>query len=112
MTQSSNHDLLDPHAMAGMLDVSLTALARLAGVSRATIARTPLGSRGYEALQPISTILRQATEMTGSEREAGIWFRDRPIASMGSRTAMEHVAAGDADTVLLHLEDVRNGVYA
>lgn len=50
--------------------------------------------------------------MTGSERKAGIWFRDQPISSMGTRTAMEHVAAGSADIVLLHLEDVRNGVYA
>ena len=112
MAQSSDHDLLDPHAIAEMLGLSLTALARLVCVSRATIVRTPLGPRGHEALQPISRILTQATEMTGSEREAGIWFRYQPIASMGTRTAMEHVSAGNADTVLLHLEDVRNGVYA
>ena len=112
MAQSSDHNLLDPHAIAEMLGLSLTALARLVCVSRATIVRTPLGPRGHEALQPISRILTQATEMTGSEREAGIWFRYQPIASMGTRTAMEHVAAGNADTVLLHLEDVRNGVYA
>ena len=112
MTRSSDHDLLDPHRIAAMLGVSLTALAKLAGVSRATIVRTPLGPRGREALEPISRILTQATDMTGSEREAGIWFRYHPIASMGTRTAMEHVAAGNAETVLLHLEDVRNGVYA
>lgn len=103
---------IDPTAIARMLAVSLSELAKLVGVSRNTLAAKPLGSKATEALKPLVSILSLATEATGSERRAMIWFTFNPILSLGTKTAMEHVQDGHADWVIAHIEDVLNGVYA
>lgn len=103
---------IDPAAIANMLSISLSELASLVGVSRNTLAARPLGAKATEALTPLVRILSLATEATGSERRAMIWFKFNPIISLGTKTAIEHVADGHSDWVLAHIEDVLNGVYA
>ena len=103
---------IDPRKVAGMLDISVNELARLLQVSRNTLAAKPVGARANSALTPLLKILTLAAQMTGSESRAKIWFKFNPIISLGTKTAMEHVAEGHADDVLAHMEDVLNGVYA
>ena len=103
---------IDPVALADTMGVSLGELAKLAQVSRNTLAARPLKSRGIEALRPIVKILSLAANAAGSEPRAIIWFKFNPIISLGTKTAMEHVADGNADWVLAHIEDVLNGVYS
>ena len=101
-----------PAAIAETLKISLGELARLVGVSRNTLAAKPLGSKARDALEPVLHILSVASEMTGSEAKAAFWFRYNPILSMGTRTAMEHVADGRSEQVMLHLRSVAQGGYA
>lgn len=103
---------IDAQALARKLSLPLQGLARLAGVSRNTIAAKPLGAKAKAALAPIIQILAAATEMAGSEEQAIIWFKYQPILAMGTKTAEQHVKDGHADIVLMHLESILNGVYA
>ena len=77
---------IDPVALADTLGVSLGELARLAQVSRNTLAARPLKSRGIEALGPIVKILSLATDAAGSEPRAVIWFKFNPIMSTKPET--------------------------
>lgn len=112
MNDRTGHADFDPRKIANMLDLSLAELARLVGVSRSALSRVPLGTNTMARLTPLGQILEQASGMSGNATGAMIWFKYRPIISMGTKTAMEHVADGHAAFVLQHLEAVRNGVYA
>ena len=103
---------INPRKIADVLGITLAELARLVGVSRNTLNATTPGPRATTALTPLLKILAMASEMSGSEQRAVAWFKFNPILSMGSKTPMEHVQHGNAETVLIHLEDVLNGVYA
>lgn len=103
---------LDPRALAEQLDISLSQLAELIGLSRNTLAAEPLGKKGKEALLPLVRLLTHASQIAGSLDRAIIWFKYTPIVSMGTKTAMEHVRDGNIAWVHRHLENVYNGVYA
>jgi len=103
---------LDPRALAEQLDISLSQLAELIGLSRNTLAAEPLGKKGKEALLPLVRLLTHASQIAGSLDRAIIWFKYTPIVSMGTKTAMEHVRDGNIAWVHGHLENVYNGVYA
>ena len=90
-----------------MLGLSRTGLARMIGVSPKSLARHPLGRVARSRLEPVLTILTEATAILGSPRDAVIWFRYAPILALGSGTAMEHIADSNAESVLRHLSDVR-----
>lgn len=100
-------DDLEPDRIAAMLGLSRTGLARLVGVSPITLIRPPLGRVGRFRLEPLLNILSEASAILGSPRDAVIWFRYAPILALGSRTAMDHVADSNAESVLRHLSDVR-----
>lgn len=103
---------LNPRALAEQLDISLSQLAELIGLSRNTLAAEPLGKKGKEALLPLVRLLTHASQIAGSLDRAIIWFKYTPIVSMGTKTAMEHVRDGNIAWVHGHLENVYNGVYA
>lgn len=96
-----------PDRIAAVLGLSRTGLARLIGIGSKSLIRHPLGPVGRSRLEPLLTILTEATAILGSPRDAVIWFRYAPIFALGSRTAMEHVADSNAGSVLRHLSDVR-----
>lgn len=107
-----NDGQIDPAAIAHALDIPLSELAGMIGVSRNTLTARPLGSKATKALKPLIKILSLATEASGSETRAVIWFKFTPIIPLGTKTAQEHVADGHAGWVLQHIENVLNGVYA
>ncbi|KPQ34071.1 MAG: hypothetical protein HLUCCX21_01545 (plasmid) [Porphyrobacter sp. HL-46] len=103
---------LNPRTLAEQLDIPLSQLAELIGLSRNTLAAEPLGKKGKEALLPLVRLLTHASQIAGSLDRAIIWFKYTPIVSMGTKTAMEHVRDGNIAWVHGHLENVYNGVYA
>jgi hypothetical protein len=103
---------LSAKRVAGLLGVTLTELAALAGVARNTLtAKT--GARKVDiALSPLVRILAMAAEMAGDEQRAAIWFKHQPIPGWAGKTSYDLVRERKADKVLAYLEAVRSGVYA
>jgi transcriptional regulator with XRE-family HTH domain len=103
---------LSPQRVSERLGVTLTELAKLAGVSRNTLTGRASARRVDGALSPLVRILASASEMSGDERRAAIWFKHQPIPGWGGKTAQDLVRQGDAKKVLEYLEAARSGVYA
>ncbi|MBL8583183.1 MAG: DUF2384 domain-containing protein [Rhizobiaceae bacterium] len=103
---------LSPQLIAERLGVTLTELAKLARVSRNTLTGKASARRVDAALSPVVRILASASEMSGDEARAAIWFKHQPIPGWGGKTAQDLVRQGDAEKVLEYLEAVRSGVYA
>ena len=97
---------------AGLLGVTLSELAALAGVARNTLTAKTGARRVDVALSPIVRILALAAEMAGDDPRAAIWFKHQPIPGWAGKTAYELVRERKADKVLAYLEAVRSGVYA
>lgn len=103
---------LSPQRVAEQLGVTLTELAKLAGVARNTLTGKTSARRVDAALSPLVRILAMASEMTGDQRRAAIWFKHQPIPGWAGKTAHDLVREGEAGKVLAYLEAVRSGVYA
>jgi hypothetical protein len=110
--RDGNTSYLSARRVAGLLGVTLTELAALAGIARNTLtART--GARKVDiALSPIVRVLATASEMAGDDQRAAIWFKHQPIPGWAGKTAYDLVRERKADKVLAYLEAVRSGVYA
>lgn len=71
-----------------------------------------LGSPAIQAkLGEIARIISRATDLTGDEDRAILWFKHQPIPGFG-KTAEELVEAGQARAVLDDLERMAAGVYS
>jgi hypothetical protein len=58
-------------------------------------------------------ILKEASEVMGCDPDmAEVWFRHQPLPGFDGQTAAELVAIGHSQAVLIHLEMLRDGVYA
>ena len=103
---------LSARRVASVLGVTLSDLAALTGVARNTLtAKT--GARKVDiALSPIVRILALASEMSGDDQRAAIWFKHQPIPGWAGKTAYDLVCERKADKVLAYLEAVRSGDYA
>lgn len=103
---------LSAEKVTDVLGLTKSELAKLLGVARNTLA-APSGARKVDqALSPVVRILAMASEMTGSESRAAIWFKHQPIPGWAGKTAYDLVGEGKGDKVLAYLEAVRSGVYA
>lgn len=105
-------DFVSPQRMSRRLRLPLAELAKLAHVHRNTLARRPESPVVQKSLAPVVRILAAAEELTGDADRAIVWFRHQPIAGYGGRTALDLVEAGQAEAVMAHLEDLRDGSYA
>ena len=94
------------------LGVTQSELAKLARVSRNTLAASTSSRRIDSALSPLVRILAIATEMAGDEQRAAVWFKHQPIPGWAGKTAFDLVGEGKSDKVLAYLEAVRSGVHA
>lgn len=103
---------LSARRVAEHLGVTLSELAKLAGVARNTLAAKSGAKKVDQALSPLVRILAMASEMAGSEERAVVWFKHQPIPGWGGKTAFDLTTEGKADKVLSYLEAVRSGVYA
>jgi hypothetical protein len=103
---------LSARRVAEQLGVTLSELAKLAGVARNTLTAKSSARKVDNALSPIVRIIAMAGEMAGDESRAVIWFKHQPIPGWAGKTAFDLVNDGKADRVLAYLEAVRSGVYA
>lgn len=103
---------LSARLVADGLGVTLSELARLAGIARNTLTAKSSARKVDQALSPVVRIIAMASEMTGDEQRAVIWFKHQPIPGWAGKTAYDLVAEGKADKVLAYLEAVRSGVYS
>jgi hypothetical protein len=103
---------LSARRVADGLGVTLSELARLAGIARNTLTAKSSARKVDQALSPVVRIIAMASEMTGDEQRAVIWFKHQPIPGWAGKTAYDLVGEGKADKVLAYLEAVRSGVYS
>lgn len=103
---------LSARRVGAALGLPLGELAALAGVARNTLTAASGARKVDAALSPIVRILALATEMTGEEGRAAIWFKHQPIPGFAGKTAQDLVRAGQAQAVMDYLDGVRSGVYA
>lgn len=103
---------LSARRVSEKLGVTLSELAGLIGVARATLTAKTGARRVDAALSPLVRILAMAAEMAGDEDRAAIWFKHQPLPGWGGKTALDLVREGKAGKVLDYLESVRAGVYA
>jgi uncharacterized protein (DUF2384 family) len=112
LSDIAERGFVSPQRMSQRLRLPVAELAKLAHVHRNTLAQRPDSPIVQKALEPVVRILTAAEQLTGDADRAIVWFRYQPIAGHGGKTALELVEAGQADSVLAHLEDLRNGICA
>jgi uncharacterized protein (DUF2384 family) len=78
---------------------------------RNTLTRRPQSPSVQARVGEVARIVAAAAEMIGDDR-AAVWFRHQPLAGFAGRTAEEMVAAGHAEAVLKHLDQLADGAYA
>lgn len=106
-----DHDLIAPRRMAERLRLPMSRLAKIAHVNRNTMAAKPESRAVQAKLGEIAHIIARASELSGDDGRAIIWFKHHPIAGFG-KTAEALVEAGQAEAVLWTLEGMEQGVYA
>jgi hypothetical protein len=102
---------LSPRRVADFLDVQMSELAKMTGMSHDILMDPTNGREVHEALNPIVRILALAEEMTGDDRRTATWFTQQSIPAWAGKTASELVIQGRAETVRNYLESVRAAVY-
>lgn len=98
--------------IASRLNISRAKLARVIRVHSSTLSRPHLSSRAQSAFVPLIEILNRVTATAGQEWRAVTWFNHIPILAMGDLPAIEHIANGDAETVLEFLDCTEDGIYS
>jgi uncharacterized protein (DUF2384 family) len=111
LTDIRERDFVSPQRMSQRLRLPLAGLAKLAHVTRNSLAQRPESPAVQNSLAPMVRILTAAEQLTGDADRAIVWFRHQPIAGFDGKTALDLVEAGHADAVLAHLEDLRDGAY-
>lgn len=100
---------ISPARFAQRSGLSQARLAELAGVHRNTVRVNPASEVLQDRLREMIRIISSAVELTGDVEKALYWFRNEPIADYRHQTALDLVSRGQAEAVLTHLEDLKNG---
>ncbi len=90
-------------------ELSQQALARLAGVHRATVADAPANEKLQRLMRDSLRIVSAATAIADDEERAIYWMRNTPIPEFDHRTAMDLVADGKTDAVVKYLLSIESG---
>ncbi|WP_096171935.1 antitoxin Xre/MbcA/ParS toxin-binding domain-containing protein [Cohaesibacter sp. ES.047] len=108
----SNNQIISARAFAKRLGITQTELALLTGVDRQSFYRQSGLRKLNEAVRPLMSILNLASEMTGSDQRAALWFKHQPIPGWAGKTAFDLVLERKSDRVLDYLKSVQSGVYS
>jgi hypothetical protein len=106
-----DHDMIAPRRLAERLRLPMSRLAKIAHVNRNTMAARPESPAIQAKLGEIAHIIAKASELTGDEGKAVIWFKYQPLPGWG-KTAEEIVELGYANAVIEDLERQAEGVYS
>ncbi|WP_119309830.1 antitoxin Xre-like helix-turn-helix domain-containing protein [Cohaesibacter haloalkalitolerans] len=99
-------------AFATRLGITQAELAKLTGIDRRSFYRQSGLRKLDEAVRPLMSILNLASEMTGSDQRAALWFKHQPIPGWAGKTAFDLVLERKSDRVLAYLKSVQSGVYS
>nr|WP_321443432.1 antitoxin Xre/MbcA/ParS toxin-binding domain-containing protein [uncultured Cohaesibacter sp.] len=97
---------------ATKLGLTQAELAKLTGIDRHAFYRRSGLLKLDEAARPLMSILNLASEMTGSDQRAALWFKHQPIPGWAGKTAFDLVSERKSDRVLAYLKSVQSGVYS
>ena len=107
-----NSHITSAPAFATKLGITQTELAKLTGIDRHSFYRHSGLRKLNEAVRPLISILNRASEMTGSDQRAALWFKHQPIPGWAGKTAFDLVLERKSDRVLAYLKSVQSGVYS
>ncbi|WP_319567765.1 MbcA/ParS/Xre antitoxin family protein [Cohaesibacter marisflavi] len=107
-----NSHIISARAFATNLGITQTKLAKLTGINRRSFYRQSGLRKLNEAVRPLMSILNLASEMTGSDQRAALWFKHQPIPGWAGKTAFDLVSERKTDRVLAYLRSVQSGVYS
>nr|WP_321525622.1 antitoxin Xre/MbcA/ParS toxin-binding domain-containing protein [uncultured Cohaesibacter sp.] len=99
-------------AFATRLGITQAELAKQTGIDRHAIYTRSGLFKLEEAVRPLMSILNLASEMTGSDQRAALWFKHQPIPGWAGKTAFELVSERKSDRVLAYLRSVQSGAYS
>ncbi len=103
---------ISPELVGGALRMSVADMSKVTRLHRNTLTRAPGSPSVQERVGEVARIVSAAAELIGDDNKAAVWFRHQPLAGFEGRTAEELVAAGHADAVLKHLDQLADGGYA
>ncbi|WP_321447841.1 DUF2384 domain-containing protein [uncultured Cohaesibacter sp.] len=107
-----NSHIISARAFATNLGITQAELAKLTGIDRhALYSRTDL-LKLEEAVRPLMSILNLASEMTGPDQCAALWFKHQPFPSWAGKAAFDLVSERKAERVLAYLRSVQSGLYS
>ena len=92
--------------------ITQTELAHLAGVNHRAFSENEVKRKLDEAVRPLARIFTMASEMTGSDKQAALWFKHQPIPGWAGKTAFDLVLERKTDRVLAYLLSVQSGFYS
>ncbi|TLP42591.1 DUF2384 domain-containing protein [Cohaesibacter sp. CAU 1516] len=107
-----NNRIISARAFATNLGITQTELAKLTGIDRHALYTQSSLLKLEEAVRPLMSILNLASEMTGSDQRAALWFKHQPIPGWAGKTAFDLVLERKSDRVLAYLKSVQSGVYS
>ena len=99
---------LDARPIAGFFGLSLAALARVLGTTRAALHKTPDAPSLQPKLRFWHAVAGALLDLLGSEETARIWLQT-PNPELEGQTPLTLMKAGDADIVAELLRDVLTG---
>ncbi len=104
---------IDPARLARMLHMTMSDLANLVRLHRNTLARAPSSPKAQERLRVIARVLADAADlMDGNMVRTCLWFTTLPLSGFGGKTAADLVKSGNERAVHIHIQMLRDGVYA
>lgn len=104
--------LISPEALAEVLDLRITELARLFHLSPDSVRHSSASAETQRRLADVLDVLTEASELMPDGIGASVrWLKFEPLPGLGNKTAAELIAAGHASAVMTYLQLVENGVY-
>nr|WP_319516926.1 antitoxin Xre/MbcA/ParS toxin-binding domain-containing protein [uncultured Cohaesibacter sp.] len=107
-----NNRIISARTFAKNLGITQTELAKLTGINRHSFYRQSGLRKLNDAVRPLLSILNLASEMTGSDQRAALWFKHQPIPGWAGKTAFDLVSERKSDRVIAYLLSVQSGVYS
>ena len=107
--KAAGESIIDAGHFRERFKLSQQALARLAGVHRATVADAPSNEKLQNFMRESLRVVSAAAEIAGNDDNAVYWMRNSPIPEFGHQFAMDLVAKGKTEAVIKYLQSVESG---
>lgn len=102
---------IDAQKVANFIGIPLKRLAEALDLNYKAVHRNPSAVGFQEALQPVKRVLELLHEFFPNPESARIWL-NTPHPDLNGQTALETILAGNAEAVLILLENASAGIPA